>query len=122
MLDQAIAKIEAEIKQNITDGYVTVIGEFLLKYLESNPAAAEKIMADGKTINKSVDELEKASKAKRKGNRAVISDQEAYAIVLKYFGIEDAGINTHPVDRPKPAAEPKKTVVDFDIDLDELLA
>lgn len=115
MKEKAIKKLQDEMSKN-TNPYVQVVGNFLLQHLELHPEAAEKILASDKTVLKSLDEMRKEAEKKKVGNCAVLTDQEGFAIVLKYFGIEAAG-NI----QSKPALAPKKPDIDFDVKLDDLL-
>lgn len=121
MLDQAIAKIKDEMTKNQSDHFIQEVGKFLLQHLESNPAAAERILNTDKTIAKSFNELEKTAR-QRKGNKnyAHIPPQEGFEIILKFFGI-DAGAGQAQVVAVQPAPK-KAAAVDFDISLDDLLA
>ena len=128
MLEQAIAKVRTEMTQEAANSYIQVVGEFLLQHLNSNQVAAEKIMNADKSIGKSLDEMRKVAGRKKKiGNCAVLTDQEGFAAVLKYFGIENVVNMQRPVD-PAPAPAPvsapvakPKSAIDFNISLDDLL-
>lgn len=120
MLEQAIQKINNEMKNN--NPYVLAVGGFLLPYLNKHPEAAEKIMNNDKTIAKSLDEMRKAAKKKKIGNCAVLTDQEGFEVVLKYFGIEDpVNIPSTPATEPKPDPVPEKKSTGFNIKLEDLL-
>jgi len=129
MIEQAKAKISAEMAANQTNGFVQVVGAFLLQHLQTNPNDAGKIMTDGKTILKSLDDMRKVAEKKKVGNCGVIDPQEGYSIVLKYFGIEGAApavfvaapketitVTSEPT---KPAKVSKET--DFNVSLDDFL-
>jgi hypothetical protein len=116
MLNQAIKKIKTEMDQANTSSYVQVVGKFLLNHLETNPGAAERVMVDGKTIAKSLDEMQKVARKKQSGGCAVLTDQEGFKVVMKYFGITTAAQSV-PVEVPK--TEPAKA--DFDIKLEDLM-
>ena len=111
MLNNAITKIQDEMTKNQNNTYIQAVGGFLLERLKTNPAAAEKIVAADKTIGKSLDEMKAEAQKKKVGNCAVLTDEEGFAVVLKYFGIDAA----FPV--PKPAPAPAA----FDINLEDLL-
>lgn len=114
MLNKARAKIKTEIERNKSDAYIQVVGEFLLRHLEASPGDADRILNDGKTISKSIDEMAKAARKKASKGRAILTDEEGYAVVLKYFGIlPPASI------KPAPAPEIKNDV--FDVRLEDLL-
>ncbi|WFD11992.1 Cas9 inhibitor AcrIIA9 family protein [Tepidibacter hydrothermalis] len=113
MITKAIKKINTEIKKSKNNSYVKVVGEFLLEHLNANPEAAENIMNTEKTITKSLDEMRKAAVKKKVGNCAVLTDQEGFEIVLKYFGI-DTKLDTK-------STEDAKTDIDFDVKLEDLI-
>ena len=117
MLEQAIKKLETEIEQNNNNSYIRVVGDYLLQHLIANPNSAEKIMAEGKTVAKSLDEMRKAAEKKKVGNCAVLTDQEGFAVVLKYYGIEAASTMA---TAPAPAAK-KAPAAGFNVNLDDLL-
>jgi hypothetical protein len=119
-LANAISKLKSEIEQNKNKPYIKLIGEFLLQHLDKNPEAAEKILAD-KTISKSFDEMRKVAEKKKVGNCAVLTDQEGFAVVLKYYEVDSAPtVGTTSTPQPPVVAEsmPKD---DFDIKLEDLL-
>jgi len=117
MIEKAVIKIRDEIEKN-NNPYVQVVGEFLLKYLNNHPEAAEKIMAEDKTIMKSLDEMRKVAEKNRVGNCAVLTDEEGFKVVLKYFGIEE-NVNTSSIGQATKTK--KQPDIDFDIKLEDLL-
>ena len=127
MIEKAIEKIQSEIDENKNNPYVHVVGGFLINHLDKSPQDAEKIMAQDKTLIKSLDEMRNAASKKKVGNCAVLTDQEAFSIVFKYYGIESAVTipvpatavtrNTITVTTPKP----KSKMVDFDVNLDDFI-
>lgn len=119
MLEQAIAKIKGEMEQNSSNPYIQVVGNFLAGHITENPGDAERILAEDKTISKSLSAMRSEAEKKKVGNCAVLTDAEGFAVVLKYFGIETAPVIPQTV-QPVPQVQ-KKTSSDFDINLDELL-
>lgn len=117
MLDKAILKIQTEMKQNSRSTYIRVVGEFLLQYLEGHPEAAENILAKGKTIKSSLIEMRKVAEKQRDGNVSVLTDQEGFEVVMKYFGID--GEFSLPSVKQVPAPDIKHEV--FDVRLEDLL-
>lgn len=109
--DKAVAKIRAEMEGNKDNPNIQVIGDFLLKHLESNPPSVEKILQEDKTIVKSIEEMGKEARKNQTGNYAVLPDQEGFAIVLKYFGIDSNAAPTTPPEKSNA----------FDINLSDLL-
>ena len=114
LVNDAIRKLESEMEQNKNFSYVQAIGNFLLQHLESNPAAAEKIMAEGKTIKGSLAELKKEAQKNQVEGCGVLTDEEGFAVALKYYGIDAAAPAPAPAVEKKPAAE-------FNVSLDDLL-
>lgn len=118
MLDKAIEKIKKEMDQNKGNSYIQVVGEFLLQQLDANPGIAENISADDKTIAKSLDAMRKVAAGEKTGNYAVLTPQEGFEIVLKYFDIT-AEVKESPVI--KENNQPKKKETAFDVRLEDLL-
>ncbi|MHB1167053.1 MAG: hypothetical protein ACYC4E_00155 [Carboxydocellales bacterium] len=118
MIENAITKLKTEIEQSKNNPYIQIVGGFLLQHLDANPQDAEKIMAADKTISKSLDAMKKEAQKKKVGNCAVLTDQEGFSAVLKYFGID--GIIPATVTTPKPVVE-AQPANDFDIRLEDLL-
>ncbi|KKX56360.1 Cas9 inhibitor AcrIIA9 family protein [Brevibacillus borstelensis] len=126
MKADAIAKIKAEIDRNKSNPYIKVVGDFLLGHLETDPEAAEKIMAADKTIAKSLDAMKAEAKKKQQNGMAMLTDAEGFAIVLKYFGIKGKPVVSSspvapPSDRAALAPAAKPAVPDFDVKLDDFL-
>jgi hypothetical protein len=119
MLDKAIEKIRDEMVSKTNDTYIQVVGDMLLHHLAVNPTAADKIMANGKTIAGSLSAMRSAAEKKKSGNCAVLTDAEGLAVVLKYFGIEGNASTPSPV--PAVSTSPKPPAIDFDVKLDDLL-
>ena len=117
MLDKARSKITAEMEQNAKSTYIKVVGNFLLQHLEAHPEAAEKIMVEDKTIKDSLAEMRKVAAKQKVGNVAVLTDQEGFEVVLKYFQIEGTSESAAPAGKPAAA----KSNVDFDVRLEDLL-
>ena len=125
MLEQAIAKVRTEMTQNNADSYIQVVGGFLLDRLDKNPQEAEKILVADKTIAKSLDEIWEVAKKKLSKNCAMLTPQEGFTIVMKYFEINaifsEVPVTSAPAPVPAPLRPPKPLDNDFDISLDDLL-
>jgi len=107
VVNEAISKLQTEMEQAQNNSYVQVVGGFLLKHLDSNPVVAEKILDPDKTIIKSLDAMREEARKNQVGGVGVLTDAEGFAVVLKYFGIEEAAT-------PAPGAG-------FIVKLDDLL-
>ena len=87
MIEKAIEKIKAEMEKN-KDQHIQVIGNYLLKQIEINKAAATAIVQDGKTILESVKEMRKVVEKRAVNGCGILTDSEGFEIVRKYFGFE----------------------------------
>lgn len=88
-MEQAIEKLTTEIEKE-ANPYVKFIGEFLINQVENNPATAEKIMADDKTIVGSLKAMAEKAREVAVNGMAMLTDEEGFKIVLDYFGIEQS--------------------------------
>jgi hypothetical protein len=119
-MEQAIAKLRAEMEETKGNPYVQVIGNFLIQHIDANHEAAEKIMTEGKSIAKSLEAMQAEAKKKQSGGMAMLTDAEGYAIVLKYYEINGQPVEPIPAAIPTPVAAPKPQGR-FNVSLDELL-
>jgi hypothetical protein len=120
MLEDAKKKLKDEMDSNKSNSYVQGVGQFLVQYIEAHPSDADKIITKDKSIAKSLDAMRTEAQKKKTGNYAMLTYEEGFSIVLKYFGIDGAPAAASPVTKVEPAPEPKKSI-DFDIDLEDLL-
>ena len=130
MIEKAIEKIKSEMQENKAM-YIQVVGEYLLKQIEINKNAAESIVKEGKTIAGAV--LQIASESKKNvedgpgKNMKIgcVTDAEGFEIVRKYFGFEAVqnkilDVDVHEI-KSDAQIEDKKTEIDFDVKLENLL-
>ncbi|KZE79290.1 hypothetical protein AV654_17620 [Paenibacillus elgii] len=122
MVDGAISKLKAEMEANKDDSYIQYIGQFLLQRIEANPDDAAKLASKDKTIAKSLEAMRGEAKKKQKNGMAMLTPDQGFAIVLKYFGITGAAAPVPaPVSVAPPAATVKNPISDFDVKLDDFL-
>lgn len=126
MYQQAVSKLKSEIEQSKNNPYVQVVGNFLVGHLDQHHEDAEKIMTADKTIGKSLEAMKKEASKNKIGNCAVLTDQEGFTAVLKYFDIKSGRKIAISVTDPtenitKPVTTAKKSEVDFNISLDDFL-
>ncbi|WP_052098306.1 Cas9 inhibitor AcrIIA9 family protein [Paenibacillus stellifer] len=133
-MDEAVKKLKDEMEKAKDNPFVQLIGNYLLQLLETNPATAEKIVAEKKTISGSLDAMKSAAQKKAVKGMAMLTDEEGYTEVRKYYGIEGsaqaivvpAAPVAPPADPPAdpPAATPTPPAPDksLGVDLDDLLA
>lgn len=88
MIEKAIEKIRREMDSKKENSYIQTIGSFLIKQVEINKEAAEKINNEDKTLEKAFKEVEAVARKKAIGGCAVLSDTEVFTIIKKYYGME----------------------------------
>ncbi len=127
---EAINKLRNEMESNKSNSYVQVVGQYLLQYLETNPNDGEKILDTEKTILKSLDAMKSEASKKKVGNMAVLTPQEGFDIVAKYFGLNGIkapkNVTASTENVTKTVESDNKTVKDvtdddFDVSLDDFL-
>lgn len=122
MQEQAIEKLQAELQANPAP-YLQVIGEYLIRHVAAMPEAAEKILAERKTIEGAFQAIvsEAERRARGEGNNretmVVFTDQQGLEIALAYFEIGGGLLQEAPVSAKRTAAanqkKPAKKVVQF---------
>lgn len=120
MIIQAENKIKAEMEKE-KNPYVKTVGDFLIGYINRNEAEAEKIVADEKkTIMGSIDAMRKEAGKNKVGNMAMLTPEQGFAVVLKYFGIKSK--ESVKVEYSYDAATVEEnTNTDFNVKLDDFL-
>lgn len=121
MLENAIKKLKTEMEQNKNNSYIQVVGGYLLQHINTNPQDAEKILVADKTIAKSLEAMRTEASKKKVGSCAVLTDQEGFAVVLRYFDIKGTAAVVTATPVPAPATAPQSTGSSFDIRLEDLL-
>ena len=98
MLQKITDRLEKECEENINDRMKRVICNHVLEKLSDVPEDVLKEIADNDemTLEGAIDRMRNAAQKKSTGNYGVLSDEEGYAIVDAYFGInceaaEDSG-------------------------------
>ncbi|WNF36435.1 hypothetical protein RJD24_18735 [Bacillaceae bacterium IKA-2] len=87
-MSAAVVKIKEEMSKNSNNPYFQIVGGFLLDHIDNNPQDNDKVTPKDKTIAKSLDAMRAAAEKKKVGNCAVLTDQEGFEVVLKYFEID----------------------------------
>lgn len=116
-MEKAIKKITDEMNKS-NAAYIQVVGELLLDRVKADPAAAEAVMDNKKSIKGAVDAMRKAAEKVKVNSVGVIAPDEAMAIIFEYFGINDDPTKNYSKSAPKvdTVQEPL-----FDLSLDDLL-
>ena len=100
--DQAIEKMTKECQGK---DYLIPFEEYLTSICTTN-AVAEKILAEGKTLQGAYDKMRGIASKRQKNGCAYIPPEEGFEIIREYFEITDAS--------PEPALEaPAGEVIDI---------
>lgn len=110
-MQQAISKLNVEMQEK-NNQYVSLIGGMLINKMESGADLAELIMAEGKTITGSLEAMKNEAKKKQSGGMAMLTDEEGFKIVLKYYGYDDG----QAISNVHSAAVSKSQVINIDLD------
>lgn len=131
MIERAIEKLKKEMESKKENSYIQAIGDYLLKQVEINRNAAEKICNEKKSIEKSLKEVEKVARNKVVAGCAVLSDSEVFKIVREYYqfeAVQDKFIQVEIDEIKEQIQEEVKEekvqenkIDDFSIDLDDYL-
>ena len=107
VIDNAIAKINAEMQKNADDKYTEIIGQYVIDRC-LNAAVAERVALKDKTLRGAMDAvIENARRAKNKNGVAVLLPKEVFGAVDKYFGLPtDAAAQTKALAGAGAAAAP----------------
>ena len=85
--DRAMDRLRDEMAKNGAR-YVAVVGEYLTEYLARHRECAGKILAADKTIAGSLSAMEAEARKVKNGNVAILDDETAFGVVMRYYGIE----------------------------------
>lgn len=104
--NEALAKLEKECEEDINDNNIVLISNHLRVIVSGSEAAAEKVLANGKTIKGAVEAMYNVAKDRhKKGNMVLISPDEGFNIINKYYGF-GGSVKTEII--PAVAAPPDK--------------
>lgn len=93
-MEKAIEKLKNEMDQDKDNAFLQAVGNYLIEYVNRNPDKAQTFLAEDKTIAGSLQKMKESARKQAKNGCAVLTDEEAYKVVLKYFGIES--LNSAP--------------------------
>lgn len=120
-MQKAIDKLRAEMDSPKSNAYIKVIGQFLIRHVEGNPTAAEKLSAADKSIAQSLDAMKAEAKKVQSGGMAMLTDAEGFAIVLTYFEIDGQPVTTSSSNLRPGVPVRKQDSTGFDVNLDDYL-
>lgn len=110
-LNEAIEKLEAEIKSNVDNPYIQYVGKRMIEYLTSHVERSDSILTEGKTIVGSMKFMRDVAKNKQSGGVAVLTPDEGFKAVLDYYGIKENALVKESVSTSQ-----KKRKVDIKLD------
>lgn len=101
---------------DVQNPYVMVVGKFLTDHLTKNPQDVEKYMKavdEKKTLSGSLLVMQEEARKTAVNNVAVLTDEQGFEIVLKYYGFIPGGEElAKPATPSKPkAVQPKASAV-----------
>ena len=105
-MQKAIDKLKSEIEKESKNPYVKMIGEYLIGYVQQNPAASEALTNPNKTILKSLDAMKKKAQKNQSNGIAMMTGEEGYKVVREYFGIKDSDGDSSPVQSTAQNSQP----------------
>lgn len=82
-------KLSKEIADNKDNKYIKMIGDYLLNLLKESQTLEVKILIEGKTIKGGIKAMQAVAKKQAVNNMAMLTDEEGYKIIRKYFGITE---------------------------------
>lgn len=83
--EEAIGKINGEMQKSPDDRVLEAIGHYLIDRITD--ADAEKVR--DKTLKGAVEKMRSAAQKVARGGVGVLTDEEGFAIVRRYFGLRD---------------------------------
>ena len=117
MMNEAIKKLEDEMKKEAANAYVQYVGQKLLEHVEMHHECAEKIIRDGLTIKGSLKKMRDEASKVKVDNMAMFTPDQGMKIVFDYFGIEAGSqVDLETVNTPATVKSSKL----LDINIDEL--
>ena len=111
--EDAIKKINNEMQKNPGDAYLEAIGHYVIDrcYIPE----VQNAVGNGVTLKSAMQKVLDKAKRQKRGNVAVLTDEEVFSIVAKCFGIKYE-------EKPQqiPISEPKQTTGIINLEFDDL--
>ena len=114
--ENAVDRLRDELAKKHDDPNIQFLGEYLTGRLSADHGLADKLAADGKSIDGALNAIRDYARKIQKNNRACVPDAKGFAIACEYYGI--------PADGEKPHTQtfaPQAAPSDDGLDLDALL-
>jgi hypothetical protein len=103
MLKEALTKLQAEITASPKKQYLAVIGAYMMDRVRNHPEDVEKVMAEGKTLAGSLSAMKEEARKNQSDGCGFMTDEQGFAIVLKYYGVNVPSGAPDPVVAAVPA-------------------
>lgn len=84
---ELITKFDTECDKSPNNRVLRVICEHMIDFLHNHPQAAERI-DEKKTLSGAIEEMKKEARKRAVNGCGVLTDEEGFEIIHKYFGIE----------------------------------
>lgn len=116
--ENAVDRLRDELAKKHDDPNIQFLGEYLTGRLSADHGLADKLAADGKSIDGALNAIRDYARKIQKNNRACVPDAKGFAIACEYYGIPKDGEKPH-TQTSAHAQGPAKA--DDELDLDALL-
>lgn len=114
--EEAIGKINGEMQKSPDDRVLEAIGHYLIDRITD--ADAEKVR--DKTLKGAVEKMRSAAQKVARGGVGVLTDEEGFAIVRRYFGLRDEVPEDRSHDGSEAQAASKASDGGIELDFDAL--
>jgi len=112
-LDEAMDKLRDEMARENGRPEIRILGEYLTERLMKEPGIAEKITANGKSLDGAFAHMRAQAQKKAQKGSYVMASEEALNMLCEYYGIPAAA---EEPEKPQAAPTPKKTAGSLDLD------
>lgn len=113
--ENAIDRLRDELAKKSDHPGVAVIGEYLTGRLNADHGLADKICADGKTIEGAFDAIRDYASKHRSGKAwAYVPPEKALEIACEYYGIHPEKTDTQTLAHTPAPAAPANDGLDLD--------
>ena len=119
-IEEAIKKINDEVQKNHKNTYLVMVGEHIIDCITTE-TAAEKVLAEKKTLSGCLKSITGKASDHKTGNVAVIDDKTVYGWAREYFGLQETVeqkpqlevVKTQTPTVSEPPKKPRLSMDDF---------
>lgn len=125
MIEKAVQKIKDEMSKS-KNPYMKVVGKYVLSQIEINPNSVKEVVDGNKTLKGSLKEMENVARKRAVDRVGILTDEEGFAIVAKYFGFKAfqdkmLKVEVSEIKEECKIAEEHNNNVSFKVNLKDLL-